>query len=338
VKAVVLDGFGPPEVMRIGDIERPAVEPGRVLVRVAATSVNRPDVIQRQGNYPPPKGESPVLGLEVAGTVESLGEGVQGFEPGERVFGLVGGGGYAEFAAVHRGHLLRIPERMTFEEAACVCEAYITAYMNLFLGARLESGESALLHGGGGGVNTAAIQIVRALSQSSPIFVTASSGKIDRVRALGADFVIDYGSQDFAECVLANTNQRGVDVILDHIGADYFERNLRALAINGRLAIIATMSGKEATLNLARLMVKRQTIIGSVLRPRPIAEKSEIIAAFARDVLPLFDSRAIVPLIDRVYPIEEVVEAHRTMEASAHFGKIVLRLQRANGTKQGEQR
>ena len=324
MKAVLLDGSGAPDVMRIGDIERPEPGPGQVLVRVAATSVNRPDIIQRLGNYPPPKGESPVLGLEVAGTVESLGSGVAGFAPGDRVFGLVGGGAYAEFATVHAGHLLHIPDRLSFEQAACICETYITAHMNLFLGARLKPGESVLLHGGGGGVNTAGIQIAKTLNPEGQVFVTASPGKVDRVRALGADLVIDYRSQDFAQAILDHTNQRGVDVILDHIGAEYFERNLRALAMNGRLAIIATMGGREAVLDLARLMVKRQTVMGSVLRPRPIAEKASIIAEFARDLMPHFESGAIEPLIDRVCPIEDVVAAHRAMEASEHFGKIVL--------------
>ena len=325
MKAVLLDGFGPPEVMRIGEADTPVPDEGRVRVRVEATSVNRPDLLQRLGNYPPPKGDSGILGLEVAGTVDALGPGVDGFAPGDRVFGLVGGGGYAEYALVHAGHLLRIPDALSVEQAACICETYITAHMNLFSGARLRDGESVLLHGGGGGVNTAAIQIVKALCPTSRIFVTSSPGKIDRVVALGADVVIDYKSADFADAIAAATDKRGVDVILDHIGGAYFERNQRSLAVNGRLALIATMGGREAKIDLGRLLVKRQTIIGSVLRPRPVAEKAAIIAAFARDVMPHFASGAIVPIIDRVLPLEDVVEAHRAMESSAHFGKIVLK-------------
>jgi NADPH:quinone reductase-like Zn-dependent oxidoreductase len=212
---------------------------------------------------------------------------------------------------------------MTFEGAACIAETYITAFQNLFLGARLIDCESVLLHGGGGGVNTAAVQIVRALSPASRIFVTASTRKLDRVRALGADHVIDYSMQDFAELVLEQS-KGGVDVILDHIGAAYLERNLSCLAINGRLAIIAVMGGATAELNLARLMVRRQSILGSVLRPRPVSDKADIIARFRDTVLPFFVRGEIVPVIDSVYPLADVVAAHQRMEASEHFGKIVL--------------
>lgn len=324
MRAVALDGFGGPEVLKLADLPRPVPAAGQVLVHVEATSVNRPDIMQREGRYPPPPGESEVPGLEVAGTVEALGPGVERFERGERVFALVGGGGYGEYAVAYAEHVMRIPERLGFEQAACICETYITAYMNLFLGARLAAGESALLHGGGGGVNTAAIQLCKVLNPTGLVLVTASTGKLERVAALGADRVIDYGRENFADVARAVTDGRGVDVILDHIGAAYFAPNLKALAVNGRLAVIATMSGREVTLDLARLMVKRQTIIGSVLRSRPVAEKAAIIAAFDRNVLPLFADGTIAPVIHAVMPIEEVAEAHRTMESSRHFGKIVL--------------
>ena len=326
MKAVLLDEFGPPEVMRIGELARPSPGPQQVLIKVAAAGVNRPDIIQREGNYPPPRGESEILGLEVAGLIEEIGSGVTDFAPGDPVFALVSGGAYAEFATAYASHVLPKPPNLSFEQAACICETYITAYMNVFLGARLKDGESVLLHGGGGGVNTAAIQLVKVLSPASCVIVTASPGKLDRVRALGADIVIDYKNQDFAAVVLAQTDKHGVDVILDHIGAPYLDANLRSLAVGGRLAIIATMGGREATLNLARLMVKRQTIMGSVLRSRPVAEKASIISQFAAASLLHFTSGRIVPLIFRSYAIDEVVEAHRTMEASEHFGKLVLRL------------
>jgi putative PIG3 family NAD(P)H quinone oxidoreductase len=332
MKAVLLDGFGPPEVMRIGESERPAPAEGQVLIEVAATSVNGPDLIQRLGRYPPPPGESGILGLEVAGTVAAAAPGSAKSGPpfaiGDRVLALVGGGGYAEYALAHAGHVMRMPDSLSFVQAACIPEAYITAYMNLFRGARLASGESVLLHGGGGGVNTAAIQLCRALNPSGEIFVTASTPKVERVAALGADHVIDYKREDFADAVLAATEGRGVDVILDHIGASYFDKNLRALAVNGRLAIIATLGGREAALDLGRLMVKRQAVMGSVLRPRPVAEKAAIVAEFERTVMPLFARGRIVPVIDRILPLDDVVEAHRLMEASAHFGKIVLSLER----------
>ena len=324
MKAVVLEGFGDVQVMRVDEIDRPEPAAGQVLIKVAASSVNRPDIIQRQGHYPPPKGESEILGLEVAGTIATLGTNVDDFDLGERVMALIGGGGYAQYAVAHAGHVLRMPERLSFEQAACVCETYITAYLNIFRGARLRDGETILLHGGGGGVNTAAVQLCKALTPACRIIVTASPAKLERVAELGADLVIDYRSEDFAQAVREFTDGRGVDVILDHIGAAYFDANLKALAVGGRLAIIATMGGREATINLARLMVKRQTIIGSVLRPRPIDEKAAIIADFNEVVMPLFADGRIVPLIHQVYPIAEVVEAHTTMEASAHFGKIVL--------------
>jgi putative PIG3 family NAD(P)H quinone oxidoreductase len=324
MKAVVLDGFGGPEVLKIGDVAPPTPPAGQVLIRVAATSVNRPDLMQRQGRYPPPPGESAILGLEIAGTIAGLGANVAEFARGERVLALVGGGAYAELATAHAGHVLRMPERLSFAEAACLCEAYITAYMNLFMRAHLAPGESALVHGGGGGVGTAAIQLCKALNPTGRVFATASAAKLARIKELGVDAAIDYKSEDFAAVVLAATHDQGVDVILDHIGASTFAANLKALAVNGRLAIIATMGGREASLDLARLMIKRQTITGSVLRPRPIEEKAAIIAEFGRVVMPLFAAGKIKPVIHAVYALEEVAKAHRTMEANEHFGKIVL--------------
>lgn len=303
-------------------------EPGanQVLIRVAATSVNRPDIIQRQGNYNPPQGESEILGLEVAGTVESVGEDVTDWKRGDRVMALIGGGGYAEFAVAHAGHLMTIPENMTFAQAACVCETYITAFLNLFRLGRLKDGESALLHGGGGGVNTAAIQLCRQLAPESPLFVTASSGKVDSVRELGAQHVIDYRHSAFDEEIAEITGGRGVDVILDHVGAEYLQKNLKSLAVYGRLVIIGVTSGPRGEINLALMMVKRQQITGSVLRPRSIAQKAEIIRDFRDRVLGLFASGAIAPLVSHEFPLQEAASAHRLMETSGHFGKIVLNI------------
>ena len=326
MKAIVLDGFGGPEVLKLGEAEAPTASQGRVLLRVHATSVNRPDVIQRQGHYPAPPGESPILGLEAAGTVEALGADVTGFSPGERVVALLGGGGYAELAVAHAGHVMRIPPSMSFEQAACICETYLTAFMNLFLYARLADGETVLLHGGGGGVTTAAIQIVKALAPRARILVTASTGKVERVKAQGADVVIDYKSEDFADAVQRHTDKRGVDVILDHLGGSYLERNVRSLAVGGRLAVIGVMGGRKAELDVGRVLTGRLSILGSVLRPRPVAEKTAIIHAFERDVMPYFAAGRIVPLVDRVYPLEQAAEAHRAMEAGEHFGKLVLRV------------
>lgn len=319
-----MDGFGPADKLRLDDVADPVPGPGQILIQVAAASVNRPDIIQREGHYPPPAGESEILGLECAGTVVAVGPGVVEPAVGDRVFALVGGGAYAELALARAEHSLPIPARLSFGQAACIAETYITAYMNLFGHAALGDGESVLLHGGGGGVNTAAIQLVDALRPNSPIAVTASAGKLERVAGLGADLVIDYRASDFAKEIQAFTDGRGVDVILDHIGAAYLEKNLKSLAVNGRLLVIGIMQGSDAGISLGRLMVRRQRIIGSVLRPRPDAEKTRIIADFALEVMPLFASARIAPLIDRVFPAESAAEAHRYMEAGRHFGKIVL--------------
>jgi putative PIG3 family NAD(P)H quinone oxidoreductase len=326
VKAIVLDGFGGPAVLKPGDVEPPAVGPGRVLIRVHATSVNRPDVVQREGHYPAPPGESPVLGLEAAGTVEALGPGVAGFTRGERVFALLGGGGYAELALAHAGHVMRMPPAMSFEQAACICETYLTAYMNVFLYARLADGETVLLHGGGGGVATAAMQLVKALRPRARLLVTASTRKVERVAALGADVVIDYQKEDFADAVQRHTDKRGADVILDHLGGSYLAQNVRSLAVGGRLAVIGVMGGRKAELDIGRVLASRLSILGSVLRPRPVEEKAAIIRAFEREVMPHFAAGRIAPLIYQVYPLEQAAEAHRAMEAGEHFGKLVLRV------------
>jgi len=324
MKAVLISEFGGADVLRVGEVERPSPGAGQVLVKVAATSVNRPDIVQRQGNYPPPKGDSEILGLEVAGTVEELGPDVTEWSLGDRVMTLVGGGGYAEYAVAYADHLIPIPESMSFEEAACVCETYITAYLNVFMIGGLKDGESVLLHGGGGGVNTAALQLCKALTPNARTLVTASTGKIERVKELGADLVIDYKAQDFAEEIRTYTGNKGVQVILDHIGGGYLASNMKSLAVGGRLVIIGVMGGVKAELNLALMMVKRQQITGSVLRSRPVAEKADIVSRFTAAVLPFLSERKVVPLIHRVYPLQEAANAHRDMEQSVHFGKIVL--------------
>jgi putative PIG3 family NAD(P)H quinone oxidoreductase len=327
MKAVLLSGFGGLDVLRVGEAPKPVPGEGQVLVKVAATSVNRPDLVQREGKYPPPPGDSEILGLEVAGTVEALGPGISGWKPGDRVLSLVGGGAYAEFAVAHASHLMAIPASMSFEEAACVCESSITAFLNVFLIGGLKDGNAAILHGGGGGVNTAAIQLCKALAPRAKLIVTASPHKAERVRRLGADLVIDYTTTpDFSEVVKEFTGKKGVDVILDHVGAKYLAPNMNALGYAGRLVIIGVTSGIKAELNLALMMVKRQQIIGSVLRSRPVKDKAEIVAEFARTALPRFSDRTIVPIIEKVYPLDEVAEAHRMMEEDRHFGKIVLKV------------
>jgi putative PIG3 family NAD(P)H quinone oxidoreductase len=327
MKAVLLSGFGGIDVMRVGEAPRPSPGDGQVLVKVVATTINRPDLVQRQGNYPPPPGDSEILGLEVAGTIEALGPGVTGWEVGDRVLSLVGGGAYAEYAVAYASHLMRIPASMGFEEAACVCESYITAFLNVFMIGGLKDGNTALLHGGGGGVNTAAIQLCKALAPKTKLIVTASPQKAERVKQLGADLVIDYTTTpDFSEKVKEFTAKKGVDVILDHVGAKYLAPNMASLGYAGRLVVIGVTSGIKAELNLALMMVKRQQIIGSVLRSRPVVDKAAIVAEFTKTALPKFADRTIVPLIEKVFPLAEVVEAHRMMEEDRHFGKIVLKI------------
>ena len=327
MKAVLLNGFGSVEVLTVGEVETPKPAEHQVLVKVMATSVNRPDLVQREGKYPPPPGDSEILGLEVAGVIEELGPGVTGWEKGDRVISLVGGGGYAEYAVAYASHLMRIPERMSFEEAACVCESYITAFLNVFMIGEFRDGQTAILHGGGGGVNTAAVQLCRALTPSSRLIVTAAPEKLARVRELGADFLINFReTPDFTEAVKEFTNKKGVDLILDHVGAKYLAPNMNSLAYKGKLVIIGVTSGIKAELNLALMMVKRQQIIGSVLRSRPVSEKGEIVAEFTRRALPKFADRTVVPIIEKVFPLDQVVEAHRMMEEDKHFGKIVLKI------------
>lgn len=328
MKAVLMKEFGSADVLYIGEAEKPSPAADQVLIKVAATSINRPDLVQREGNYPPPKGDSEILGLEVAGIIEEVGADVTNWNVGDRVMTLVGGGGYAEYAVAYACHLIRIPETMSYEEAACVCESYITAFSNVFMIGEFQDGQTAIFHGGGGGVNTAAIQLSNALTPNSKYLVTAAPSKIEEVKKLGASLVVDYTTTpDFTEAVKEYTSKKGVDLILDHVGAKYLKPNMSSLGYMGKLVIIGVISGIKAELNLALMMVKRQQIIGSVLRSRPVAMKGEIVAEFTRRAVPKFGDRTIVPIIEKVFPMEEVVEAHKMMEADAHFGKIVLKIQ-----------
>jgi putative PIG3 family NAD(P)H quinone oxidoreductase len=322
-----MDGFGGLEVLKVGETDKPQPKEGQVLVKVVATSINRPDLVQRQGNYPPPPGDSDILGLEVAGTIDQLGPGVSGWQIGDKVISLVGGGGYAEYAVAYASHLIPIPSGMSFEQAACICESYITAFLNIFMIGDFQDGQTLIAHGGGGGVNTAAIQLCKALTPNSKLIVTAHPSKIDRVSELGADLVINYlESPDFTDIVKEFTQKKGVDLILDHVGAKYLAPNMKSLAYKGKLVVIGVISGIKAELNLALMMVKRQQIIGSVLRSRPVSEKAEIVAEFRKRAMPKFADRSIVPIIEQTFSLDDVVAAHRMMEEDHHFGKIVLKI------------
>ncbi len=327
MKAVICDGFGGIDVLKIVDTDVPKPEDNQVLIKVAATTINRPDLVQREGKYPPPPGESDILGLEVSGIIEEVGSKVTRWKKGQKVMALVAGGGYAEYAIAYDSHIVAMPDSMSFEEAACASESYITAFLNVFLLGKLENGQTAVFHGGGGGVNTAAIQITKALTKDVKLIVTAHPKKIEGVKKLGVDLIVDYTeTPDFSSIVKEFTNKKGVNLILDHIGAKYLEPNIKSLAYAGRLVIIGVTSGIKAELNLGLVMVKRHTIIGSVLRSRPIEEKAEIIQAFTEKVVPKFADRTIVPIIDAVIPMSDVKRAHQLMEEDNHFGKIVLKI------------
>jgi putative PIG3 family NAD(P)H quinone oxidoreductase len=294
------------------------------MIDVAASAVNRADVMQRQGFYPPPPGASPYPGLECAGTIAAVGDGVEGWQPGQPVCALLTGGGYAEKVAVPAGQLLPVPKTTTLAEAAALPEAVCTVYSNVFTGARLAAGETLLVHGGGSGIGTTAIQLAK--HAGAIVAVTAGSPeKLEACRQLGADILINYREHDFAEQLLAATGGHGADVILDIIGAGYLAKNLAALAPDGRIANIGLQQGRRAELDLSALMAKRGTITSTTLRARPAAQKAAIVAAVTTEVWPLVDAGALRPVVDRELPMAQVAEAHRLADASGHTGKIVLR-------------
>jgi putative PIG3 family NAD(P)H quinone oxidoreductase len=300
----------------IGDVARPELGPDDLRIAVRATSVNRADLLQREGRYPPPPGASPILGLECAGVVSEVGANVRGWSIGDRAMALLAGGGHAEEVVVHAGSAMHVPDALTDEEAAAIPEVFLTAFLNLFLLAKVRAGESALVHGGGSGVGTAAITLLKLAHVR--VFVTAGSDeKCARCVAHGADVAINYREEDFVE------RAKGVNVILDHIGARYLPRDLEALAVGGRIVIIGSMGGERTTsIDVIQLLGKRAQIIGSTLRARPVEEKAEIVTAF----LARFDLARIKPVIHDVLPLDRAIDAHRMMEASEHFGKIVLRV------------
>ena len=298
---------------------------GEVRIAVRASAVNRADLSQRAGGYPPPPGASSILGLECAGIVDEVGEGVTSIDEGDKVCALLSGGGYAESVTVPAGQVLRIPGSLGFEQAAALPEVFATAYLNLYMEAGLQPGERVLLHAGGSGVGTSAIQMCKAFR--NPCFVTAgSTEKVRRCQELGAESGCVRTEQDFVELVNEWTDDQGVDVILDPVGASYFEQNLSVLAVDGRLVVIGLMGGSEAEIPLGRLMVKRQRVIGSTLRARFIAAKARVMDELHSKVWPLIEGGEIQPIIDQVIPIEQVDTAHQLVASNSTFGKVVLRV------------
>ena len=325
MRFVDLPSFGGPEVMTIGSKPLPTLKPGEILVRVEAAGVNRPDVAQRQGTYPPPKEASPVLGLEIAGEVVDVASGVTEFAIGNKVCGLANGGGYAEYCVLPAGQALRFPNGYDAVRAAALPETFFTVWANLFQMAGLTEGESVLIHGGSSGIGTTAIQLARAFGAT--VYTTAGSKeKCEACEKLGAKRAVNYKEEDFAEVIKAET-EHGVDVILDMIGAAYLEKNLASLARDGCLSIIAFLGGAVADkVNLQPIMVKRLTVTGSTMRPRTAEEKRAVRDDLLSQVWPLLDEGTVAPVIHKVFSFDDVVEAHRLMETGDHIGKIMLKL------------
>jgi NADPH2:quinone reductase len=323
MNCIVLDGFGGPEVLKPS--KRPMPVPGSddVLIKVAAAGINRPDVLQRTGNYTPPPGASDLPGLEVAGTVAAIGSGVKNWKIGDPVMALVSGGGYAEYCAAPAPQCLPVPKGFSMIEAAAVPETFFTVWTNVFQRGQLKAGETFLIHGGSSGIGTTAIQLAH-LFGANVITTVGGADKAEACRKLGADFAINYREEDFVEAVTKATEKKGADLILDMVGGDYINRNLACLAVDGRLVQIAFLQGAKAEINLSHVMMKRQTITGSTLRPRSVAQKGEIAEALKTHVLPLFEAGKAQPVIYKTLKLAEAAEGHRLMESSAHIGKIVL--------------
>jgi NADPH2:quinone reductase len=320
---------GGPEVLT--PVKRPVPEPapGEILLKVQAAGINRPDLLQRQGNYPPPPGASDIPGLEAAGTVAALGEGVTGFKIGDKVCALLAGGGYAEYVAVPAPQCLPIPAPLTLIEAAALPETLFTCWTNLIDGGHLKAGETVLIHGGASGIGTTGIQLAKALGAT--VFVTAGSAeKCAACLRLGADLAIDYKTEDFVAAIKQATAKRGVDVVMDMVGGDYVRRDIEILAQGGRHVSISTQGGIEATIPIFKVMQKRLILTGSTLRPRSPAEKGRIAAALHETAWPMIAAGKLKPIIHATFPLERAAEAHRALEDGDHIGKIVLTLKEAS--------
>jgi len=303
----------------------PDLKKDEVLICIKASAINRADLLQRSGNYPVPPGASPILGLECSGIVEEVGEQVKNFIEGDEVCALLAGGGYAEKVSVPSGQVLKIPKGLNFAQAAALPEVFATAYFNLYMEANLSEGEKTLIHAGASGVGTAAIQICKA--KGNPCFITAGTKeKVSRCIELGAEGGTVRNEENFADAIVKWTDNNGVQVILDPVGANYLEDNIKSLTIDGRLVMIGLMGGSKATINLGLLMMKRLRIIGSTLRAQPIAKKTEIMNNLKENVWPSLESGDIKPIIDTVIPIEEVDKAHKLMESNQTFGKVILKV------------
>lgn len=323
MKAVTIPAFGGPEALVLSEVERPEPRPGELLVRVVAAGVNRADLLQRQGFYSAPAGQSDVPGLEVSGVVEELGDGVEGWSVGDEVCALLAGGGYAEYSRVPAGQVLPVPAGVPLVDAAALPEVVCTVWSNVFLTANLQPGETLLVHGGSSGIGTMAIQLGREVGAS--VAVTAgSSEKLEACRRLGAEVLVNYREEDFVERLRVATDGEGVDVILDNMGAKYLSRNIAALATSGRLVIIGMQGGTKGELDIAALLAKRGAVIATSLRARPPTEKATIVAAVREHVWPLIVAGRVHPVVQSRHPLADAATAHRELEAGRHVGKILL--------------
>ncbi len=320
--AIVLARFGGPENMMLQDVPVEAPKAGEILVRVRAAGVNRADAVQREGHYPPPKGSSEIMGLECAGEVAALGEGVTGFAVGDRVCALLAGGGYATYCAVPAVQALPLPKGYSFEQGAAIMETFCTVWTNVFERGRLQQGERLLVHGGSSGIGTAAVALAAALG--AEVYATAGTPeKCEACEALGAKCAINYRTEDYVEVIKAETGD-GVDVVLDMVGGDYLTRDLSIMRLEGRHVSIATLGGTKAEIPILQIMLKRLTVTGSTLRTRTPAQKGSVVRGVHDNVWPLFESGRIAPVIDSVMPLASAADAHRRIESSAHIGKIIL--------------
>jgi len=323
MRAVVLRSHGGPDVLQFEDVASPVIGEQDILVTVAGTALNRADLLQRMGFYPNPFPSGPEIpGLEFAGTVAAIGEKVTAWSIGDRVMGITSGGAYAEQLSIHERQAMAVPSGMSLHDAAGIPEVFITAWDALVVQGGLTSGRWAMVHAGASGVGTAAIQICKAIG--ARIVVTCSGGKVEACRALGADVVVDYGTQDFVAEVATATAGAGVDVILDVIGGDYVERNIASLAVKGHIIQVGVMAGKPVPLNIGLLLGKRASITGTVLRARPLEEKIAISQRFASEMLPLFSTGQLKPVIDSVYAFADIASAHEYMATNGNVGKIVI--------------
>lgn len=321
--AIEITAPGGPEVLKPVEMRRPYPEKGELLIKVAGAGVNRPDVIQRMGLYPPPPGAPETPGLEISGTVVVAGRGTSKFREGDEICALVPGGGYAEYCVVHEDNVLRAPKGLPLVEAGAVPETFFTVWTNVFQRAGLKSGETFLVHGGTSGIGTTAIMLAKAFGAT--VFATAGSDeKCEACRKLGADRAINYLTEDFVDVTKAETSKKGIDVTLDMVGGDYIGRNIKAAAVEGRIVSIAFLNGSTAEVNFMPMMLKRLTLTGSTLRARSVAEKAVIARELEENVWPLIEAGSIAPVMDSTFPLVQAAEAHARMESSQHIGKIVL--------------